>query len=235
MISWMWMRDWTEAEPDNGEEVLFGVEPSGREPVSRETLVRVLHESPYATYDSRGERLKANTAVFAPEELAHWDRAAKKIVEWRRKMRRILGRAVYLRSGFLPDWRSYNQRDKCYEGGVSVFDAWETPTGDYVVDTKRGDRDTLISQALQDRPWLIVSGKETGVGGDGEPLLSDVRVIKRVPRRTRIYAMPESPVGRLWLAVPKMHDLLIQWNPEMAEAQRRHNEHWERLHNRVGR
>lgn len=85
----------------------------------------------------------------------------------------------YLRSGDLPrGGRSRNYATGELEHGVSVYDMTDhnapktPPEGEWADDDLR---DRLKS----DEPWHVVTGKEAGVGGDGEPVIRDPKIVGR--------------------------------------------------------
>jgi hypothetical protein len=86
----------------------------------------------------------------------------------------------YLRYGDPPSGgRSRDQRDGSLEAGVSVYRGLLCRDGSVLLVAGRrehGAQSTMIS----DRPLYIVDGVEIGTGSDGEPLLRDARIVRRV-------------------------------------------------------
>lgn len=81
----------------------------------------------------------------------------------------------YLRLGELPEnEKSWNFFKEEYENGVSVFN---------LVDNKPVLENMQLIDSFSgrfDKDAFIVTGEEIGVGEDGEPLLVNVKIIKKV-------------------------------------------------------
>lgn len=95
----------------------------------------------------------------------------------------------YLRFKVLPETgQSWNYADKRYESGVSVFDALISPEGLVVpvLPNLRGaalDLYYFLVDFDDKYPAFLVTGNRLAdVGGDGEPLLSDVQVLEKLER-----------------------------------------------------
>ncbi len=102
---------------------------------------------------------------------------------WRRELSEC-ARPCYVRFGEPPpDGRSRNHFDGTCEAGLSVFPAYETPDGRYVLDPGE-DGDLVVTllflMVLGAPPYLAV-GREVGVGGSSEPLLADF-TLEPIPR-----------------------------------------------------
>jgi hypothetical protein len=88
----------------------------------------------------------------------------------------------YLRVGTWRDSEeSWNYATGDFEDGISVY-ALDPTTGQPIVppDGEWADSD-LADRLASDDPKFIVTGRETGTGGDGEPLLRDVRIVGTWP------------------------------------------------------
>jgi len=87
------------------------------------------------------------------------------------------GTRTYVRLGRLPQGgRSRNHRDNYYEAGVSVYAAWMTDSTVYV-DLRGGVSVGVLMFSTASR--YEVAGVELDeTGSDGEPLLTDARVIQ---------------------------------------------------------
>lgn len=98
---------------------------------------------------------------------------------------------VYLRFGDLPaSGRSRNSRDNRDESGVSVFRGLLLPTGEARPLFSRNDElGSFMAGGLLRRPLYVVSGQEIGVGSDGEPVLTNAKVV----RRAHLYDPTEKP------------------------------------------
>lgn len=110
-------------------------------------------------------------------------RVASEMAELLRRAR-AEGIPCYLRYRQPPSGgRSYNSRDGVYEAGVSVYRAYRL--GDrYVIDLTGHDvfSSLFISQSNED--LYLVTGEEIGTGADGEPVLRNVHIVRRVPRES---------------------------------------------------
>ena len=99
------------------------------------------------------------------------------------KLLKLISRKQYIRIGELPpDGKSkiHNPADNSIVGeelGVSVFEYIED-RGIVVPNTERARGDFLMLMNSWWKPQYIVSGKEIGIGQDGEPILKDVKIIK---------------------------------------------------------
>jgi hypothetical protein len=87
----------------------------------------------------------------------------------------------FLRYGELPPGgHSRNHRDGTVEAGVSVYRGEVLPSGETrVLPTHQAQ----LYGALRPRtniPLYIVTGREVGAGSDGEPVLADCRIVRRV-------------------------------------------------------
>jgi hypothetical protein len=84
---------------------------------------------------------------------------------------------VYIRYGSLPkSGKSMNFRDNITEKGVSVFNGEVLQSGKYRVNLS----DNPGSIFATDRPAYIVSGKQIGIGSDGEPVLENAKIVARL-------------------------------------------------------
>lgn len=84
-------------------------------------------------------------------------------------------KACYVRYGRLPvGRRSRNHADGRLEAGVSVFRGQRLPNGEArPLPTTNQELGSLVT--LSSRPLYIVTGREIGIGSDGEPLLVGCR------------------------------------------------------------
>jgi len=85
---------------------------------------------------------------------------------------------VYIRFGDLPPGgKSYNHATGDYEDGVSVYRGKLYHDGSWAVDIGINQGAWCL---FSDRPVYLVSGREVGIGSDGEPVLADCAIIRRV-------------------------------------------------------
>jgi len=86
----------------------------------------------------------------------------------------------FLRYGDLPaGGRSRNHADGSMEAGVSVYRGEILPSGEArVLPTTTAEFCGL--QSIANRPLYLVEGEEIGVGSDGEPLLRNCRIVRRI-------------------------------------------------------
>jgi hypothetical protein len=95
------------------------------------------------------------------------------------------GQSYYVRFGDPPaSGRSLNYATGSIEAGVSVYSALGRH-GKLVIEVPQDGgwaEEDLRSRLRSDDSIYIVKGDHIGTGGDGEPLLKDVRVWKRVKR-----------------------------------------------------
>lgn len=107
-------------------------------------------------------------------------------------------RGVYLRFGDVPaDGISRGPRPVTPEHGVSVFEGYEDGPGSYSIDTRRlmmGTETRLVRWLLASRrPLYVVEGEPAGMGGSGEPLLTNARSVRRVGLADGVEVLPEHP------------------------------------------
>jgi len=92
------------------------------------------------------------------------------------------GRPCYLRFGKPPkNGQSYNHRDRVYEDGVSVYRGYAMPDGNYVLVLSGVDWVSACF-AIGERRHVCyeVTGDELNeTGGDGEPLLTNVKIVSK--------------------------------------------------------
>lgn len=96
---------------------------------------------------------------------------------------------AYIRFNDLPEsGRSRNWASGEVEKGVSVYDArFDVVTGRY--STYGALAGAEIAYALQDAPVYLVTGEEVGRGADGEPLLTNVKVLGTLERHGAEYEL----------------------------------------------
>lgn len=106
-------------------------------------------------------------------------------------------RSVYLRFGDLPPCgTSSAYLFGLRECGVSVYPGSRPDDGFYVLDFRRPllgiDTRFLAPLLWMGRPLYVVEGKQVGVGGCGEPVLEDARIVEEVAPRS-VNVLPERP------------------------------------------
>ena len=92
---------------------------------------------------------------------------------------------VYIRFGDIPEDEKSASWDRNVilhkYNGVSVFRGWhDLNTGWYVVATTGTEESHTDPYTLAYRPIYLVTGNEVGTGGDEEPLLRNVSIIKKL-------------------------------------------------------
>lgn len=87
---------------------------------------------------------------------------------------------VYLRFNDLPkNGKSKNFATSEEEKGVSCYSLiWDVVSGCYKR-TEEGLEGAMVAYAIQGAPIYFVTGKECGIGSDGEPVLKDAKVVSR--------------------------------------------------------
>jgi hypothetical protein len=98
------------------------------------------------------------------------------------------GESVYLRFGEMPPGGRSNYHYFApgigQEFGVSVYRGQRLENGTYHIDLRRGmcglDTRFLRSLLCYARPLHVVSGSHVGIGGAGEPLLRDAKIVEEV-------------------------------------------------------
>jgi hypothetical protein len=84
----------------------------------------------------------------------------------------------YIRYGDLPrGGRSRNHDTNEYESGISVYRGKMYPDGSWAVDAGINQGAWCL---FSNRPVYLVSGREIGTGSDGEPVLADCVVDRRL-------------------------------------------------------
>lgn len=119
------------------------------------------------------------------ERIQQVSREAKKIIEFNKSDR---PKQLYLRFGRLPeDGRSSHVITGRKEKGVSVYEAKPNLFGEYQVDLD-AMKFPYVGAALQaEREGYLVEGREVGRGSDGEPLLQDAKIVRRLsPEETAV-------------------------------------------------
>lgn len=85
------------------------------------------------------------------------------------------------------------------ESGVSVYEAYRSPDGEFVPVPPRPLTDDALDDYLHflkyapGTPVYLVAGVPAGKGTDGEPVLSDVRTLARLDWRTFSPVPPGAP------------------------------------------
>jgi hypothetical protein len=132
-----------------------------------------------------GWRVVARRDGLTPQpqfELEHIETAAAMAQERQAEAEAWRGaKPCYLRFGRPPQGgRSRNHRDGLLEAGVSVYRGAIRADGQVRFLMADGALGTYGSFAASSDPLYIVRGRELGVGSDGEPLLADCRIVKRL-------------------------------------------------------
>jgi hypothetical protein len=99
-----------------------------------------------------------------------------------------------------PDGRSCNATTGELEGGVSVFHGEVLPTGAArAVPHTLSQLVTALRHERDHSPLYLVTGDQTGIGSDGEPLLKNCRWLQRAERHPprRSIALPFQLIGLL--------------------------------------
>lgn len=135
----------------------------------------------WADYDKRGLRVATGTHwACAPTgaELAAWDAEAPRIAARATRF----PRDTYIRwRPIPPSGYSYNHAAREYERGVSAYRARYNPAANLIeYSDDNGLGGANWSLMLLGEPVYLVTGREVGIGSDGEPLLSEARVIARL-------------------------------------------------------
>jgi len=124
------------------------------------------------------------------------DLKVKDILAWLEKQ----GEQLYIRFGEIPT----DEKSKIYRGeeevgaenGVSVYPAFETNEGDIVLGLNLPiTKTTLYTQQhlleYDDRPCYLVKGNHVGKDTDGQPLIDNVHIIRKIDS----YRVKEEKVG----------------------------------------
>jgi hypothetical protein len=124
-------------------------------------------------YADTGIPDQLQTDMTNPEEIAWADATAKQVAR-----EKLYNQTRYIRFGDIPkSGYSVNYATNTPENGISVYkQIRDLTTGKWTMTT--GDLGTFIYGL--DRPVFIVDGDEIGVGSDGESLLGNVRVIRKI-------------------------------------------------------
>lgn len=86
---------------------------------------------------------------------------------------------VYIRFGLIPkSGKSYNFRDGFFENGVSCFEAVKIG-GNYVINVV-GGMFTYYGYLESKMPYLLSGDVLKSVGSDGEPLLANAKIVKKL-------------------------------------------------------
>lgn len=133
----------------------------------------------WADFDWEGNALRTSTGLSASDLSAMAELAGAA----RRPDALIDGEdGLYIRIGELPEGgRSTNWATGEQERGVSAYEAVYDPVaGAY--EAHGALPGALVQAAVSGRDAYLVGGREVGRGSDGEPLVTDVRVIRRLDR-----------------------------------------------------
>lgn len=96
------------------------------------------------------------------------------------------GKKTYIRYGLIPEsGKSYNFRENISENGVSCFEAYKFGK-DYIIDVA-GGYFTFLGYADSKTVYEITGEELSEKGSDGEPLLKDAKIIKKIRKTNRIY------------------------------------------------
>lgn len=134
---------------------------------------------PYKAFVNLEKQKQYNNTI---DEIRQYNKsisdAAKKLINETEEMLKNYDE-TYIRFGQVPDnERSYNFREEILEDGVSCFSAVKVDDK-YVVDIV-GGMFTYLGYMDNGKTVYELSGKKIGKGGDGEPLLREVKVIQEI-------------------------------------------------------
>jgi hypothetical protein len=90
---------------------------------------------------------------------------------------------MFIRFGALPEsGRSWNDELQAAEAGVSCYRAeWQSTDRDMICVSVPSDACICTINQIEDRPVYVLTGDLLdAVGGDGEPLLANARVVEIV-------------------------------------------------------
>lgn len=100
------------------------------------------------------------------------------------------GKEVYVRYGKLPPGgKSTNYRDNITEKGVSVFRGILLPSGEIMAVPQYNDELGSMMMGLQQRSLYVVEGKEVGIGSDGEPVLSNAKLLTGIQAAKKYFGV----------------------------------------------
>ncbi|KQR22884.1 hypothetical protein [Deinococcus sp. Leaf326] len=106
---------------------------------------------------------------------------------------------VYLRLGELPEGgRSYNYREGHSEAGVSCYRAYQGKGVLYLDCVDGCDPMVMLGGSGATRKWYIISGDVCGVGSDGEPVLNNAQVVKKLTRKPSIEVLFAAEHPAFW-------------------------------------
>lgn len=97
---------------------------------------------------------------------------------------------LYIRYGEIPS----NEKSKIHnrageiigeEAGVSVFEYIEGK-GAVIPDTEKARDDYFMLSKMFWKNHYLVSGDEVGIGSDGEPLITNVKIIKLLHKKRNL-------------------------------------------------
>jgi hypothetical protein len=87
----------------------------------------------------------------------------------------------FIRFGNIPEGgKSYNHMNESFEDGVSCYRVARVG-GKWLIDGAYGSYRQMF---FSDRPMLEVGGREIGTGSDGEPILADAVVVRKMRRES---------------------------------------------------
>ena len=150
---------------------------------SLDDAMKYMKENGYEVEESR----KANYGDLQEYELIHNPTQEAMLKEQRITQEKWKdAKLVYLRYGLPPkEGKSYNTRDQFFEQGVSVYRG-EMKTDGEVRILRGGQHQMMGPVGYQSRgvDLYVVEGKEIGLGSDGEPVMSDVKVVGKIDQKT---------------------------------------------------
>ena len=86
---------------------------------------------------------------------------------------------TYIRYGLIPEnGKSYNYREQTHEAGVSAFTAYKV--GKYYIVDVTGGVFTFLGYSESKQAFEITGNEIDVTGGDGEPLLENATIVKKV-------------------------------------------------------
>ena len=99
---------------------------------------------------------------------------------------KLTGKKTYIRYGLIPEsGKSYNFRENISENGVSCFEAYKLGK-DYIIDVA-GGYFTFLGYAGSKTAYEITGEELLEKGSDGEPLLKDAKIIKKIRKTNGVY------------------------------------------------
>jgi hypothetical protein len=165
----------------NGDTIEFPNKPTAINFLSEREYKISRTEYPHTTYFINEGKKKEYDDLYQTVKIHNDERLAaiEKLIEYFKKNLSENFPKVFVRFGKIPlIGKSYNYRDKVYEEGVSCYYAWNV-RGKYVIDVVGGP--FLYSGYKGSKSLYLVKGDKLDVSGsDGEPLLGNCQIIKKI-------------------------------------------------------